>query len=115
MLNMHTETTIGIDISKASFDVAMLRDEEYQIGQFENKPAGFRKLVKWLKKRGAEGSHVCLEATGRYGQGLAIYLHEAGYRVSVLTTTAPDGGGHPPFPQARQRRPADRPRPRRGR
>ena len=28
--------------------------------------------------------HACLEATGRYGDGLAIALHEAGHRVSVV-------------------------------
>ncbi len=84
MLNMHRVTTIGIDISKESFDVAILRDEQYQLAHFENKPGGYRKLVKWLKKREAEGGHVCLEATGRYGQALAIYLHEAGYPVSVV-------------------------------
>ncbi len=28
--------------------------------------------------------HACLEATGNYGEELAIYLHEAGHAVSVV-------------------------------
>ena len=84
MSNMNVETTIGIDISKESFDVAILREDSYDLGEFANEEGGFRKLGKWLQKRGLGGSQVCLEATGRYGQALAIYLHEAGYEVSVV-------------------------------
>ena len=28
--------------------------------------------------------HACLEATGRYGLGIALALHEAGYVVSIV-------------------------------
>lgn len=28
--------------------------------------------------------HACLEATGRYGDGLALHLHDAGHRVSIV-------------------------------
>lgn len=76
--------TIGVDIAKATFDVALYQDGRYQLGHFANDQAGFKKLSKWLKKRQAVGCHVCIEATGRYGYGLALFLHEAGYRVSVV-------------------------------
>jgi len=32
--------------------------------------------------------HVCLEATGSYGEALALYLFDAGYRVSVVNPAA---------------------------
>jgi transposase len=41
-------------------------------------------LLKWLKKRQAQGSHACLEATGQYGEALAQTLYEHGYPVSVV-------------------------------
>jgi transposase len=50
----------------------------------ENNERGWAKLTSWLKKHGATGGAVCLEATGRYGDGVAEYLYTAGYRVSVV-------------------------------
>lgn len=76
--------TLGIDISKATFDVALYQDEQYQLGHFSNDPNGYKKLAKWLKKRKVTNCQVCLEATGRYGQALALWLHAAGYVVSVV-------------------------------
>ena len=74
---------LGIDVSKNKFDVALLRDNEYVLATFDNDSVGFVKLRKWLKKRKVNELHACLEATGRYGDDLALYLHEAGYRVSI--------------------------------
>jgi len=42
------------------------------------------KLSKWLTRRKATGCHVCIEATGRYGHALALFLPQAGYQVSVV-------------------------------
>lgn len=75
---------LGIDISKRKFDVALLQDEECRTATFSNEPIGFVKLRKWLKKHRAGQLHACLEATGRYGDGLALFLHEAGCQVSVV-------------------------------
>lgn len=79
-----TTSTIGIDIAKEKFDVALYRDEQYQLAQFTNTGEGHRQLLKWLKKRQAQGSHACLEATGQYGEALAETLHSRGYPVSVV-------------------------------
>jgi transposase len=76
--------TLGIDISKDKFDVALLAAEQYQLGTFDNSKKGYRSLAKWLKKRQAQSAHVCIEASGRYGDGVATFLHEAGYAVSVV-------------------------------
>jgi transposase len=76
--------SLGIDISKATFDVALYQDGTYQSGHFTNHQSGFKKLLNWLDKRDATGCHVCLEATGRYGDALALFLHEAGYLVSIV-------------------------------
>jgi len=76
--------TIGIDISKATFDVALYQNNSYQPGHFSNDPAGFKKLAKWLNKRNVNGRHICMEATGRYGQALALFLYQAEFPVSVV-------------------------------
>jgi len=76
--------TLGIDISKDKLDVALYQEEDNQLGLFSNDEAGFAKLHKWLKKKQAQGCPVCIEATGRYGEGVAYYLHELGYHVSVV-------------------------------
>lgn len=77
-------TTLGIDIAKDTFDVALYQDGQYQLGQFSNDPAGHRRLFKWLKKQQAGTVHACLEATGRYGDALALALYEAQIAVSVV-------------------------------
>jgi transposase len=75
---------LGIDVSKDTLDVYLLRDGEPAAATFPNTKAGWRSLHKWLKKRVKEPTHVCLEATGRYGEGVTAFLHASGYAVSVV-------------------------------
>ena len=76
---------LGIDVAKAKVDVALFDDKQFiAAGQFDNKSTGFKKLSKWLTHKGAEPVWVCLEATGRYGDAVATYLHQQGHQVSVV-------------------------------
>lgn len=79
-----SSTTLGIDISKDKLDVALYRDGAYRTATFANKRDGYRRLANWLKKQKARGCHVCIEATGRYGEAVAMYLHERGYPMSLV-------------------------------
>jgi len=74
----------GIDVSKKTFDVALLRGDRPKNGRFKNTLDGFVMFGRWLRKEGVEGIHVCMEATGTYGEQLAEHLYEAGYVVSVV-------------------------------
>jgi len=76
---------LGIDVSKAWLDVLLLRDGlPAEKGQFDNSQEGFGRLHHFLKKRKVKMLHACLEATGSYGTEVALFLHEAGYVVSVV-------------------------------
>jgi transposase len=75
---------LGIDIAKESFDVALRGAEQTVSGRFNNDAAGFKKLGRWLKKRKVAQVHGCMEATGRYWEGLALWLHQEGHQVSVV-------------------------------
>lgn len=75
---------LGIDIAKASFTVALQVGPRPVVGQFTNDAAGFRALSRWLDKQGAGHVWAVLEATGRYGEGLAHYLAGQGHAVSVV-------------------------------
>jgi len=76
---------LGIDISKAKFDVALLPDSgKLRHKVFPNSPAGFQQLSAWLSKHSALPIHACMEATGTYSEALAVYLREAGHLVSVV-------------------------------
>src|SRR5258708_40356374 len=75
---------IGIDVSKATLDVGLVSARGREHARFENSPAGFVQLGRFLTKRRAKGGQVCMEATGQYGEALADYLHAAGYRLSVV-------------------------------
>jgi len=75
---------LGIDIAKATYQVTLLIGDKAQRGEFENRSKDFPRLARWLEKRGVSQVHACLEATGRYGDDLARYLHDAGHLVSVV-------------------------------
>jgi transposase len=76
--------SLGIDISKAKFDVALVRDGKLRHKVFRNPPAGFQQLSAWRVKHSAGAIHACLEATGTDGEALAVDLHAAGQLVSVV-------------------------------
>jgi transposase len=75
---------VGIDVSKATLDICLLRQGRSDSCQVANTRQGMNQLHHWLKKRQAQGAHVCLEATGIYSVEVAQFLHERGYVVSVV-------------------------------
>lgn len=79
------QAVVGIDVSKATLDVALVQAAQAtRAAQFANTRAGCKRLERWLKKQAPGALHVCLEATGLYGDEVALWLHTAGYRVSVV-------------------------------
>jgi transposase len=78
-------SVLGIDVSKATLEVVLLRPGlAAQAASYAHTQAGFKKLDHWLRKRHAGRVHACLEATGLYGDEVALFLHEAGHTVSVV-------------------------------
>lgn len=87
---------LGIDVAKLSFYTAVLNgasvpdspraQPRFVQEKFDNNPAGFKKLFRWLKKLGVAPNelHACMEATGGYHEQLALYLHGQGCTVSVV-------------------------------
>ena len=78
------KTAIGIDISKSTFDVALLKNEKIKTKKFTNNTNGFAELKKWLTDTKASNVHACMEATGCYGTKLAEYLYVNNFVVSVV-------------------------------
>lgn len=74
----------GIDISKASFDVALLRQGKLKHKHLANTAQGHHALLEWLARQGVEAAHACLEVTGIYGEALAGCLHDVGVTVSLV-------------------------------
>lgn len=81
---MSKDNVLGVDISKSTFDVALLLDDKVKTKKFCNKKKGFIELNEWLKKKNVTDLHICMEATGSYGEALATYLFEQNYKVSVV-------------------------------
>jgi transposase len=78
---------LGIDVSKATLDAALLLDSGATKARhkvFLNTPVGHGQLLLWLQEQGASIVHATLEATGSYGEAVALALHEAGHRVSLV-------------------------------
>lgn len=75
---------LGIDVAKATLDVAWMGPTRLLSKQFLNSTIGFQQLDAWVKKQGGAPIHVCLEATGQYGDGVAAYMYQQGHSVSVV-------------------------------
>jgi transposase len=76
---------LGIDLAKASFQVTLRTPAGKQKQKrCDNTPAGFQELLAWLQRQGVTQFHACMEATGTYGEALALFLYEQGFQVSVV-------------------------------
>jgi len=79
------DASLGIDIAKAKFEVALLTpDGRVRHKSCANTPTGFADLAAWLQRQHVTHVYACLEATGTYGEGLALWLHDTGHVVSVV-------------------------------
>ena len=79
------EASLGIDIAKAKVVVTLLTpDGKRRRKTCANTPGGFEELAAWLVRQHVARVHACLEATGTYGDALALWLHDAGHRVSIV-------------------------------
>ena len=84
-----TAPALGIDISKLKFNVCLINQSgKLRHKVFPNTASGYEQLKGWLSRQGVEHVHACLEATGTYGEALALFLHEAGYLVSMINPAA---------------------------
>lgn len=80
---------LGLDVSKLKFNACLMREGgKLRHKVFSNKPEGFAQLSDWLSKHEVPQVHACMEATGAYGDALAIHLHEQDYMVSVVNPAA---------------------------
>lgn len=75
---------IGIDIDQEFFVACLLLGKKTQTRKFKNMPSGFRELSAWLCRWDVKVALACMEATGRYGEKLAEYLHAQGHKVAVV-------------------------------
>ncbi len=66
---------LGIDISKETFDVALLINNKVKNKKFNNNLQGFYGVSEWLKTKQVYTAHACMEATNTYGLKLAEYLY----------------------------------------
>jgi transposase len=72
---------IGIDVSKASLDVAFCQQNHptlFSYQQFDHTRSGFKSLLKWLSKQkvDSQASLFCMEHTGHYTLALCCFLQD---------------------------------------
>lgn len=74
---------VGIDVSKATLDVAIQSQEQPFHFQVTNHVSGHMQLIQHLRAY-TKIACVGLEASGRYGETLAQRLYEAGFAVCYI-------------------------------
>ena len=85
--SVYVDSVLGIDVAKAKVDTWFQRvtpSQKPTHQRYDNTPAGHQRLLAWLASQAGGQLHVCLEATGTYSDALALCLHQAGYRVSLV-------------------------------
>jgi transposase len=83
---------LGIDVSKDHLHVSFSNQESDQrirviaSSKFKNNSPGLNQLIVWIKKHrhGEADLVLVMEATGVYHEQAAYFLHEKGFKVSVL-------------------------------
>jgi len=79
------QITVGVDIAKKKFDVALLIENKYKHKHFTNDNAGFGAFIAWLLTFNLSiRPLVCMEATGAYSLPLAYFLVDNGYPASIV-------------------------------
>lgn len=78
------DAILGIDIARRKFDVALRLAGKFKYKSFDNDARGFAALGIWLSGHDLSAVQACLEATGSDGEALALWLVDAGHRVSVV-------------------------------
>ncbi|MBF6615021.1 MAG: IS110 family transposase [Chloroflexi bacterium] len=81
------DSVLGIDVAKAKVDLCFERvrpSQKPKHQHYDNTPAGHQRLLAWLASQEVGQLHACLEAPGTYSDALALCLHQAGYRVSLV-------------------------------
>ena len=82
---MKIKQTIGIDISKLTFDVRIHSNQAYKA--FENTKKGFKQLLKWVKKNNSfneENTLFALEHTGIYSEQIAVFFSENNINFTLI-------------------------------
>jgi transposase len=80
---------LGLDIAKAKYDVALqCPDGKVRHKSLRNTPDGHADLLAWVARHQAGPVHACLEASGPYGEGVALALAAAGHTVSLVNPGA---------------------------
>jgi transposase len=88
-MNLSSSVALGIDIAKVKFDVCLIKENgRVKHKVFQNNRHGFEQLVAWLNSHQVANLHACLEATGTYGEALALFLFEVGFLVSIANPAA---------------------------
>jgi transposase len=82
MMQDSVVTWVGVDVAKASLDVAWGSGDDAHHSTAENSATGRTTLIRELPP--AAESRVVVEATGGYERALVTTLVEAGYRVAVV-------------------------------
>ena len=82
---MKISDTVGIDMSKLTFDVRIHKSQSYE--KFENTNKGFKKLLKWVYKNSTFSREEILfvfEHTGLYSHQLSVFLTEQNIPFSLV-------------------------------
>lgn len=75
---------IGIDVAKKTFVAAIRNNDITKVKSFSNNDKGFIQFLAWSRKFPAELYHFCMEATGKYGDKLALFLHKNNCIISMI-------------------------------
>jgi transposase len=74
---------LGIDVSKKSLSLALLKNDKFYCKTIDNSDAGFKEILRFLAKKSAE-PEIYLESTGSYSEMVSDFLVDYKFEVKVV-------------------------------
>jgi transposase len=79
-----SKIVLGIDVSKKTLSLALLKDGRFYSKPVDNSDAGFKKNLSFLSEKSAEKTEIYLEATGSYSEMVTVFLADHNFEVKVV-------------------------------
>jgi transposase len=79
-----SKIVLGIDVSKAKLDLALLLDAQISHFVVQNSAKGFAEILDIIASKTTEKPEIYMEATGCYCENVADFLVDQGFDVKIV-------------------------------
>jgi len=79
-----SKIVLGIDVSKAKLDLALLKDNKFYCKTVDNSNIGFKEILHFLSKKSIGKPEIYLESTGSYSEMVSDFFVDHNFKIKVV-------------------------------